>query len=75
MARHLQERLQEQQQRILRGGGVRDRRLLPVPGQQLVQPSRRVVGDAAQHVGEPGLGVDIVELGGGDRKHPAKATG
>jgi hypothetical protein len=39
MARNLQERVQEQRQRILRGGGVRDRRLLPVPGQLLVHLS------------------------------------
>src|SRR5271166_3715126 len=50
---------------FLRGEGVRDRRRVPVPGQQLVQPSSRVVGDPAQHVGEPGLRVDVVELGSG----------
>ena len=27
-----------------------------------------MVGDAAQHVGEPGLRVDVVELGGGDQR-------
>ena len=26
-----------------------------------------MVGDPGQHVGEPGLGVDVVELGGGDK--------
>jgi hypothetical protein len=26
-----------------------------------------MVGDAGEHVGEPSLGVDVVELGGGDR--------
>ena len=26
-----------------------------------------MIGDAAQHVGEPGLRVDVVELGGGDQ--------
>jgi hypothetical protein len=46
-ARNLQERLKEQQRGILRGGGVRDRRLLPVPGKQLVQPPGGVVGDPA----------------------------
>jgi len=59
--------VQEHQLRILRGGGVRDRWLLLVPGQQLVQPSSRVIGNPAQHVGEPSLWIDIVELGGGDQ--------
>jgi len=26
-----------------------------------------MVGDAAQHVGQPGLRIDVVELGGGDQ--------
>jgi hypothetical protein len=37
--------------------------LFPVPREQLVEPSSRMVGDAAQHVGEPGLGSDVVEFG------------
>jgi hypothetical protein len=28
----------------------------------------RVIGQASEHVGEPGLRVDIVELGGGDQR-------
>ena len=32
-----------------------------------MEPRGRVIGDAAQHVGEPGLRVDVVELGGGDQ--------
>jgi hypothetical protein len=35
--------------------------LAPVPGQQLVETAERVVCDAGKHVGEPGLGVDVVE--------------
>ena len=38
-----------------------------MPGEQLVEPRGRVIGDAAQHVGEPGLRVDVVELGGRDQ--------
>ena len=34
----------------------------PVPRQQLVEPVRWVIGDAGQHIGEPGLRVDIVHL-------------
>jgi hypothetical protein len=40
---------------------------LPMPGEELVDPGGRVIGDVAQHVGEPGLRVDVVELGGGDQ--------
>ena len=39
----------------------------PVPGQEFVETSDRMVGDAGEHVGEPSLGVDVVELGGGDQ--------
>src|SRR5208282_1113182 len=58
--------LQERQRGILRGEGVPDRRRVPVPGQQLVQPPGGMIGNAAQHVGEPGLRINTVELGGGD---------
>jgi hypothetical protein len=54
--------LKEQQRGILRGDGVRDRRRVPVPGQQLVEPAGGVIGNAVQHVGEPGVRVDVVEL-------------
>ena len=39
----------------------------PVPGRQRAQVGDLVIGDASQHVGEPGLGIDIVELGGLDQ--------
>jgi hypothetical protein len=42
-------------------------RLYPVPGQQLVQPGSRLIGDAAQHIGEPGLRIDGVEFGRGNQ--------
>src|SRR5271156_4339949 len=41
--------------------------LLPVPGQKLVQPVDSVVVDTGEHVGEPGLRIDVVELGGHDQ--------
>ena len=39
-----------------------------------------MVGDAGEHVGEPGLGIDVVELGGDDqavqeRRRAAAAIG
>ena len=40
---------------------------LPVPWQQLIEPRGGMIGDATQHIGEPGLGVDAVEFGGGDQ--------
>jgi hypothetical protein len=38
--------------------------LSPVPGQKLIQLVDGVVVDAHKHVGEPGLRIDVVELGG-----------
>src|SRR5260370_24982040 len=35
-------------------------------GQQLVDATGGMSGDAGQHVGQPGLGIDVVELGGDD---------
>jgi hypothetical protein len=34
-----------------------------MPEKQLVDPSDLVVGNPAQHLGEPSLRVDVVELG------------
>jgi len=46
----------------------------PVPGQQRAQVGDLVIGDASQHVGEPGLRIDVVELGGVDeRQHDGGA--
>ena len=36
--------------------------LLPVPGQELVEALGRMLGDASEHVGEPGLRIDVVHL-------------
>ncbi len=40
--------------------------MAPVSGQEFAQAMRRVVGDAGEDVCEPGLGADVVELGGFD---------
>ena len=48
-------------------GGDLIRRPFPMPGQELIEPGCRMVSDAGEHVGEPGLRVDAVELGGGDQ--------
>lgn len=39
-------------------------RALPVPGQQLIELAHGLTGDASEHVGQPGLRIDVVELGG-----------
>jgi len=36
----------------------------PIPRQQFVDPSDRMVGQLGEHVGEPGARIDVVELGG-----------
>ncbi len=53
------------------------------PGQEFVDPIDLVIGNAAEDGGEPGLGVDAVELGGLDQgtghamkaENPLKAFG
>ena len=49
------------------------------PGQQLVDPRDLVVGDAADHIGEPGMRIDAVQLGAfemvrTDRRHGFLST-
>ena len=39
----------------------------PVPWEQLVQTRGGVVGNATEHSGEPGFGIDVVELRGSCR--------
>ncbi len=39
----------------------------PVPGQEIVEAVDWVAGDPRQHVGEPGLGIDVVQLAGDDQ--------
>ncbi len=38
-----------------------------MPGQELMQPGSRVIIDPAEYIGEPSLGIDVVELGGLDQ--------
>jgi hypothetical protein len=38
-----------------------------VPGQQFVEPLRRMPGNPAEYTGKPGQGGDLVQLGGDDQ--------
>jgi hypothetical protein len=38
-------------------------RVAPIPGQQCGQFGDLVIGDPGEHVGEPSLRIDVVELG------------
>ena len=38
-----------------------------MPGEKLVEPRGGMICDAGEHVGEPRLRVDVVELGRGDQ--------
>ena len=42
--------------------------VLPVPGEEFVEPVLRRVGDPAEDIGEPSLGIDVVEPGGTDQR-------
>jgi hypothetical protein len=33
---------------------------LPIPGQQFVDPLRRIIGEFRKDVGKPGLGIDVI---------------
>ena len=53
------------------GGGDRSRtRRLPIPGEQFSQgiDLRAAGDDALEHVGEVGLGIDLMQLGGVDQR-------
>ena len=41
---------------------------LPFPGQQFVQTRGGQIGNTGEDVGEPGLGVDVVEATGRDHR-------
>ena len=41
---------------------------MPVPGQEFVNALGGVIRQAGQHIGEPSLRVDTVELGGCDQR-------
>jgi hypothetical protein len=40
---------------------------VPIPGQELVNALGGMIGQAREDVGEPGLRIDVVELGGGNQ--------
>ena len=49
---------------------------LPVPRQKLSEAELRDVGDASEHIGEPGQRIDVVELGRHDqRRHCGGSLG
>jgi hypothetical protein len=43
-------------------GGVRGRADFPFPGQQLIEVLGALIVDAGDHIGEPCLRIDVVEL-------------
>ena len=46
--------------------------LFPIPREERGKIGDWMIGNPGEHVGEPGLGIDIIELGG---IHLAKTTG
>jgi hypothetical protein len=38
-----------------------------LPGEKFVEPRGGMIGDPGEHVGKPSLGVEVVELSGGDQ--------
>jgi len=40
----------------------------PVQGKEFVESALRGLRDAAENIGEPGLRIDVVELGGADQR-------
>lgn len=57
-------------------GGVGLAQELPFPGQQFVQARCGKIGDTGEDVGEPSLGIDVVEATGRDhRQHDGGPIG
>ena len=52
---------------VFKSGLSDPRRRAPIPGQQVADPPGGMIGQARQHVGKPGLRIDVVELGGLDQ--------
>jgi hypothetical protein len=50
----------------LRSSSVSDVLRMPIPTQEIVNALGGVIRQAGRHVGEPSLGIDVVELGAGD---------
>ena len=46
----------------------------PVPGQELVDLSYRMIGQPCENVGEPGVRIDVVELGSLDERIEGEAA-
>jgi hypothetical protein len=46
----------------------------PVPWHHFVKPALREAGNAGEHVGKPGLRIDIVELDGYDQSFHDRGT-
>ncbi|GLR90330.1 hypothetical protein GCM10007857_70450 [Bradyrhizobium iriomotense] len=58
------------------GGLVGLAQELPFPGQQFAQARCEKIGDTGEDVGEPGLGIDVVDATGRDhRQHDGGAVG
>ena len=49
------------------GSGGKSARSTPLPGQEFVDPPRRMIGQPSEDIGEPGARIDAVELGGLDQ--------
>ena len=47
---------------------------LPVPGQEVVDPLGGMILQAPEHVGEPSVWVDMVELGALNKRHCYRAA-
>jgi hypothetical protein len=47
----------------------------PITRQQLMQFAGRVIGDAGQDIGEPGLAIDVVHFGCDEEGHHAGESG
>ncbi len=45
------------------GGGLLGAGALPIPGQEFIDPFSRMILQARQDIGEPGLRVNVVEFG------------
>src|SRR5690242_17722233 len=60
--------------RNLWSGGSLFWRFPPVPGQEVGKPGGRMIVDPAEHVGEPGLRIDAIKLGGLDQREHRRGT-
>jgi hypothetical protein len=54
--------------RLRSSGGDRGACLVPIPLREFVQPLHWMIGDPGDHIGEPGGGIDVVQLRGRDQR-------